>query len=77
MHGPIEMMPSVDAAFSISLQFLIEREEALDEMFPTAQLLPGAGALLCCWSGSVSCWVCSQRYVPRSSCPAQVRWLLV
>ena len=24
-------------------QFLTEREEALDKMFPTSQLLPGAG----------------------------------
>ena len=27
-------------------QFLSEREEALDSMFPTSQLLPGAGG---CW----------------------------
>jgi hypothetical protein len=34
--------------------FLREREEALDTMFPTSQLLPGAGGWGCSWAEGLS-----------------------
>ena len=40
-------------------QFLTEREEALGSMFPTAQLLPGAGG--CCRISLHLLWPCSAR----------------
>ena len=40
-------------------QFLAEREEALDSLFPTAQLLPGAGG--CCAAALGCTWLHAQR----------------